>query len=264
MPTATKPLEDYRVLITRPRAQADRLKNLIIANGGIPVSYPVFDIVSQAGSESMDSALKQLGNVALIIIVSIHAARSLAATCQQLGIGIPTGTKVAAIGPATAKCLVTQGIPVDIQPVGSIDSEGLLASLANVDLKDRSVIIFRGQNGREFLGESLRSNGAKVIQLESYQRQLNPDPIQPSLNYWLCGERQILIASSVAIIKGVLDKVGSADHNRVKSCPLVVFSERIANACRELGFVGAITIAARPDDKSVVEAAINYVGLSQG
>ena len=259
----TSTLSHCRVLITRPGEQGARLAKLITSHGGTAIVYPVFNIVTESAGSTMQQAIDQLADVDLVIIVSVHAAHSVAAACQSQEIQFPATTKVAAIGPATTDYLAAHGIRVDLFPLDTINSEGLLKKLQKIELMGKKILIFRGQSGRELLAQTLRARGASVIQVQSYQRQLNPEPIKPVLDSWLSHGRQLLIISSVAIARGLVEKVDSTYRQKLMAQTIAVFSERIGVACRNIGFTGNVLVAEQPNDRGVLDAALQHVQSSQ-
>jgi uroporphyrinogen-III synthase len=55
-------------------------------------------------------------------------------------------------------------------PDENFDSEGLLATEEMNDIKNKKIVIFRGEGGRETLAETLRARGAEVTYAECYTR----------------------------------------------------------------------------------------------
>ena len=75
----------------------------------------------------------------------------------------PAGLIAFAPGPGTAEALADAGIANVRIPATTFDSDGLLAlpELASTS-QGKRVLIFRGDGGREQLGDTLRARGAEV------------------------------------------------------------------------------------------------------
>jgi uroporphyrinogen-III synthase len=73
-------------------------------------------------------------------------------------------------GPGTAEALADVGIGEARVPTASYDTEGLLALSEFSAPRGKRVLIFRGENGREALGEALRARGAAVDYVPCYRR----------------------------------------------------------------------------------------------
>ena len=105
-----------RVIVTRPRAQAEPLLTAVLAEGFEAVACPVID------TESIGDGPIEVSGYDWVIVTSVNGAAELAA--RQLG-ELP---RVAAVGETTAAALTAHGIAVDFVP-SLASQEGLLAEL---------------------------------------------------------------------------------------------------------------------------------------
>jgi uroporphyrinogen III methyltransferase/synthase len=78
------------------------------------------------------------------------------------------GIKICCIGPATARQIEDKGIKVDLVPEQFI-AEGILQSFAAMDLKGRKILIPRAAKARDILPEGLKTLGASVDVVTTYQ-----------------------------------------------------------------------------------------------
>jgi len=83
---------------------------------------------------------------------------------------LPPKLKIATVGQGSAKALRESGVANVIAPAERFDSEGLLALPELQDVAGWRVMIFRGDGGRELLGDTLRARGATVEYAACYQR----------------------------------------------------------------------------------------------
>lgn len=249
-------LSGYAVLVTRPAESSKNLIELINAEGGTAIEFPVIKIVSMAGNDSMRAAISDLGNLDLAVFVSVHAARSFAAAIDQHGAHTPGGLKIAAVGPTTASELDSRGYSVDYLPEKAASSEGLIEKLARQDLSGQSAVIFRGQSGRKRLSQYLRDAGAIVTEVESYRRLPNPESLDTVLSAWLDRPNKLLTVTSVEIMQRFIEKVPVKSRGLVFDSDVAVLSERIATACEEAGFSARIRVADTSDDRGLVRALV--------
>ena len=249
-------LSGYAVLVTRPAESSKSLIEMINAEGGTAFEFPVITIESLAGHDAMRAAISNLDNIDLAVFVSVHAARSFALAMDQHMMRTPAGLKIATIGPTTAAELNSHGYSVDYLPEKSASSEGLVEKLKDRDLFEQSVVIFRGQSGREHLSEYLRHAGASVIEIESYRRLPNPESQDTVLSNWLDRPNRLLTLTSVEIMQRFIEKVPVKFRGLVFDTDVAALSERIASACTDAGFSARIRVADSTDDRGLVRALI--------
>jgi uroporphyrinogen-III synthase len=96
---------------------------------------------------------------------------------KKSGIALPKTSRCFSIGEGTANLFKSLFLNHNIYyPLSSLaqNSEGLL-KLPEFDfMAGRKVFIFRGDSGRDFLADELRSRGAVVEIVNCYERQINP------------------------------------------------------------------------------------------
>jgi uroporphyrinogen-III synthase len=109
-------LTDVRVVVTRPRAQADELAALLRERGFEPVLCPVIEI------ETIDDGPIDVSEYDWVIVTSANGAAELA---RRVSGDLP---RVAAVGKATATALSEHGLTADFVPSRS-SQEGLLEEL---------------------------------------------------------------------------------------------------------------------------------------
>ena len=81
------------------------------------------------------------------------------------------GLTIAAIGPGTARALLSHGIKADIVPDRSI-AEALVEALAELPVE--RALIARAEEGRDVLPDALRARGAEVDLLALYRTVAEP------------------------------------------------------------------------------------------
>jgi len=153
---------------------------------------PLIEIAPPRHPEAVQAAWAGLGGRGLVVFVSSNAvARFFAA--RPAGVGWPKGLLAAAPGPGTAESLRTQGVPTSaiVAPAADapqLDSESLWQQLERHDWHGRSVLVVRGDGGRDWLVERLAEAGARVDAVAAYRR-LAPD---------LSAEERRLVAAAFA------------------------------------------------------------------
>ena len=225
------PLDGLNIVITRPREQAVELTRRIEQLGGKPLLFPLLEITAVHDGQALHEQISRLRQADIAIFISPNAVRyGMAAMCAAGE--VPSSLKIATVGQGSAKALHELGITRVIAPTERFDSEGLLALEELQNVAGTHVVIFRGDGGRELLGDMLRARGAKVEYVTCYLRS---KPALDSGVLLAAGPDAITVTSSEALshLWEMLDEPG---RTRFAGMPLFVPHERIANAARRQGW----------------------------
>ncbi len=186
--TNDTPLTGLKIAITRPRDQAVQLARRIEQAGGIPLLFPLLDIAAVQDTRVLSEQISRLGQFDLAIFISPNAVHYGMAAIRAAGVTLPASLslnvgrasarhvglkpdlQIATVGQGSAKALRESGVTNVIVPTERFDSEGLLALPELQDVTGWRVMIFRGDGGRELLGDTLRARGATVEYAACYQR----------------------------------------------------------------------------------------------
>jgi uroporphyrinogen-III synthase len=160
------PLRGAGILITRPARQAAGLAQKIAALGGRAVVFPAIAILPPGDPAPLACAHAALADYDIAIFVSANAAEYGAPDPRRW----PATLAVFAPGPGTAEALAAVGIGGARVPATTFDSDGLLALPELERPAGKRVLIFRGDGGREQLGDALRARGARVDHVSCYRR----------------------------------------------------------------------------------------------
>jgi uroporphyrinogen III methyltransferase/synthase len=163
------PLFGQRILITRAREQAAELAAPLRALGAETLELPAIEIQDPEDWSRLDEAARSAGGYDWIIFTSANGVRKfmerMAAT--QADIRALAGTKLCAIGPATAAELRRRLLHVDKVP-REYRAEGMLEAFAGETLTGKRVLIPRAKVARDLLPDELRKRGATVDVVEAY------------------------------------------------------------------------------------------------
>lgn len=159
-----------RILVTRPRQQADQFVERLKTAGFEPICFPVIEIRPMQDTVRLDRALKQLHSYAWIVFTSINGVE---AVFDRLPAGARP-PKIAAIGPKTAEALKRRGVPVDFVPDEYV-AESILPGLG--DLKGKRVLLTRAEIARKALPEAIVKAGGFADEIAVYQTlPAQPEP----------------------------------------------------------------------------------------
>lgn len=248
-----QPLSNVRVLITRPAAQAQRLAQLIERAGGEAIHFPALEIAAPLDSTALKRVLADIARFDIAIFISPNAVAYGLAHLKE-HVGLPPHLTIAAIGRGTAKALVETGVTKIIVPPDGSDSETLLALPQLIDVTGKRIVIFRGEGGRELLGDALRARGAEVAYAECYRRvrpATDAAPLAARLN---AGNLDIVTVTSVETLHNLHDMLDPPSRERLRRLPIVVVGGRQAEACRALGWAREPVVARGASDEAILAA----------
>lgn len=226
------------ILVTRPAARAGGLSRLIGEAGGEPVTFPALEIISISDNLPHQKSINGKNVIRpaphFIIFVSPTAVAQGHAAIPREWLA---RAGVAAVGTATAIALRECGVQHVIAPEGQADSEALAALppfQASV-LAGREVLIVRGQGGREWLADTLRSRGARVDYFECYRRARPQADAASLLARWQSGGIAAVTVTSAEALDNLAVILGNAGAALLRATPMFVVHERIAARARTLG-----------------------------
>ena len=169
-----KPLENKRILVTRPRAQAAELCDKLAAHGALPIVFPTIEIAPLDDYTALDRAIRHLAQYQWIIFTSVNGVKAFWDRLDVIGGGITPTMRVAAIGPATASALQAHDVTVTLIPDEYV-AEAIIESIGAV--QGQRILLPRADIARETLAVELQQRGALVDEISAYRTlPAQPDP----------------------------------------------------------------------------------------
>lgn len=246
-PRGRGPLDGVGVIVTRPQRQAAGFAAKIAALGGAPIVWPAIVILPPLDGERLARAHATLDDYDIAVFVSANAvefgARSAGAWPAKIVTFAP--------GPGTAEALAAVGIANARVPTKSWDSEGLLELPELRDVTGKRIVIFRGEGGREFLGNSLRARGGSVDHVTCYRRVAPQAGADGLIEAMRDGRANALTLTSAEGLDNLVAALGPAGCALLAELPVFAAHPRIAERVREHGL-------------SAVECAGGDAGLLAG
>jgi uroporphyrinogen III methyltransferase / synthase len=186
-------LTGKRVLITRPRAQAEEFADALIAEGAQPIFFPVIQIIPPDDFSALDFAIRNLDQYDWLMLTSVHGVEALFKRLETLGINrIPSRMQVAAVGSRTARCLSERGVWVEHVPDEYIP-EAMLPGLGK-NIYGKRFLFPQSNLARTVLADEIRFAGGLVTEVVAY-RNVVSDPDISEINDLLAGVDMITFTS---------------------------------------------------------------------
>ncbi|HTV53344.1 MAG TPA: uroporphyrinogen-III C-methyltransferase [Terriglobia bacterium] len=167
------PLFGKRIVITRPREQAEPLREALAERGALPIEMPMIEIRDPDSWGPLDDAIRRLEQFDYLLVTSVNGARKFLARLAASGRDVRDlkGIEIGAIGPATAAELARSGLRADFVPA-EYRAEGLVEILSERELQGKSFLIPRARVARDLVPRALRERGARVEVIEAYRTEM--------------------------------------------------------------------------------------------
>lgn len=236
-----------QLIVTRPQQQALSWLAALSQQGVNAMALPLIEIGAALSAEPVTQAWHDIDGYSVVMFVSANAAQRFFAA-RPPGADWPARTRAASTGPGTTAALMASGLSAAqvVQPdplAARFDSEALWSSLSNEDWQDARVLVVRGDDGRDWLGERWRERGASVQFVSAYRRQL---PQWSDAEHRLCDQAIVhphqvvwLFSSSEAVAN--LQTLRPAAHWGASMA--LATHPRIGEATRSAGFAQVHIVA---------------------
>ena len=249
------PLQGRRIVVTRPRDQADDLARALQERGADVILAPVIRIEVEPDLEPLRAALATSPPYRWVVFTSQNAAQVV---CDRLDAwGTTLGeTPVAAIGPATAAALQRRGVRPALVSAEHM-AEALLRDLvAQGDLRGARVLLPTAREGRDVLPLGLRGAGATVDVIPVYRTVGARGDYGRTLAMMIpTGSIDAVTFTSSSAVRHFVDLVGRDAATAPRFVTAVIGPVTAATA-RELGVVGSEFLEAAPYTIPVLVAAL--------
>lgn len=178
-----------------------------------------------------------------VIFISANAIKYGVPIFQQHFLAMNPHPRAWVMGAMTQNQLEGIFPTINIPKTGN-DSEALLAepAFASAHRNTRTVLIFKGEGGREILAPTLRARGAQVIEIAVYRRLSSPYLIDIVRQRWAqnAAPEGLIVLSNLALstLHSMLALIPARNDTllRLRDCPLFVHHWKIRDQAIEWGF----------------------------
>ncbi len=254
-------LSGQLIVNTRPLHQQKGLTEGLRNEGAEVLLCPAIEIVAAPQTAMHRELAGTLHHYSLLIFVSANAVDYAFRFLRPDE--FPRQIKIAAVGEGTQRTALQYLPDREHQIVRgqTSNSEGLLDTDALRSVDGDRVLIFRGQSGRNLLGDELSSRGASVDYCEVYRRQppkklcgeLTKADVHPSLFLFTSNE-------------GMNNFVGLAPESLrpgLLATPWLLISERMRESAQQLGHNAEIIIAGDASESGILRSVCEWVSLKK-
>ena len=236
-----KVLNGRNILVTRPEEQAFEFASKLIAEGANIYLLPAIKITPPVDFAEIDNSLEKLAEYDWIIFTSTNAVRYFVERLQLLHLfgNVLQGSKIAAVGPATALMLEKEGIQVDyISPVHT--SEYMASNLEEV--AGKKILVPTTDINKGKLRQVLNERGAEINELAFYNTRKNDISDDYILQTFRSGIDMITFTSSSSV-EAIVELV-SPFQIPLDKFPVACIGPHTADTAREHGL--KVEVIAKP------------------
>lgn len=255
------PLAGRRILVTRAVDQAGNLSKGLEDLGAEPIEVPTLGFSLPEDPSPLIACLRQLGTYDWLIFTSSIAVRFVLHSAWSLGrvsVGQIKG-KFAAVGPATARQIVSEGFRVDFIPDKYV-AESLVDGFPE-DVKGKRILLARSALARDVIPDAFRAAGAIIDAPEAYRNVL-PESAPDVLKQALAAPIDAVTFTSSSTVKHLAEAAQKAEVAfPFAGIPAISIGPVTSQTLREHGWEPAAE--ADPHDISaLVEAVERVLGRS--
>ena len=249
------PLHARHIVVTRPAGQASHLAEALRDLGAHPILFPVLTILDIENTKPLLDIALRLEEFQIAIFVSPNAVNK-ALNVILAHRAWPASLLAATIGESSEAELTQHGILNVLAPRGRFDSEALLELPELSEVQGNRIVIFRGDGGRELLGETLAERGADVSHVACYRRGRPTQDAAVLLKHWEDGKLDAFTVTSSEGLRNLYDMVGKLGQAWLRKTPLFVPHARIAAQAQALGL--GLVHQTGSGDVGLIEGLIDY------
>lgn len=249
-------MPDWRVVVTRPLADAGQLARDLVEEGLVPTVLPLIEVAPAEATEPLVHAWRSLPDYLAVMFVSANAVQYFFSH-RPPGMAVfnaqaMSQTRAWATGPGTVKALLRHGaelpwIEAPAQESGRFDSDALWERVRGRVQAGNRVLIVRGAEGadsteaapargvgRDWLADQLAQVGALVDFVVAYQRQVPAwTPQQLAQARQAATDGSVWLFSSAQALANLRCLLPGQDWSAARA---VATHPRIAAAVRNAGF----------------------------
>lgn len=203
-----RPLFGRRIIVTRAEGQASALTGPLEELGARVDEFPVIKFSPAPDTGPIDAAIASLAGFDWIVFTSANGVERFVLRLEQLGMDLRAmgGSKLAAIGPKTARALLDLRLRVDYVPSEYV-AEAVVEQFP-ADVRGRRVLIPRALEAREELPAGLRERGAEVVVAPVY-RTVMDDSRSAELRERLAdGSVDVITFTSASTVRFFFEQIG--------------------------------------------------------
>lgn len=253
-----KILENLHILITKNVDASSFLYTQIKNAGGTPILFPTIKIVPLINQDLLQQEIADLNQTDIVIFISPNAVNYAFPLIQQYWPQIPSQLIIVGPGSGTSEALAKFNFHHCIYPKDEFNSEALLKLPALQSIKNKNIIIFKGEGGREILKQGLEKKGAIVTEINVYKRVCPDISHESFLPTWQKHGLDIIICTSENSLLNLKQMVGDSGLPWLQQQLFLLSSPRLCSIANNLGFNRQHLLAKNATDEALLARLRNW------
>lgn len=245
-----KPLFGRRLLLPRPRAQAEATAREVRIRGAAPRVAPAIEIGDPDDPAALEAALLRAASYDWVVFTSSNGVERAFAALRRLGkdARVFGAAKIAVIGPRTRARLAEFGVVADLEPESYV-AESLVSALAPGLRAGNKALLLRAAAARDVVPVALRELGVEVDVVAAYRTR----PVEGEARVLLdrgVEEADAILLTSSSMVDSLVDALGNDAARRLSGKVLA-----------SIGPITSGTLRARGLEPSVEATSYTVPGL---
>ncbi len=251
-------LDGRGVAVTRGKGGDDPLSTRLRELGATVLEVPAIAVAPPASWDELDAALAEADRFDWIAFASATAVDACLSRIVALGLPPPpVGTRLAAVGKATARRLHERLREPDLVPEHATGAA--LAEAMAPHVRGRRVLVPRAAEGRHELLDGLAGAGAEVVEATAYRTvPASPALVAPLGDAILDGRVDAVAFASPSAVRSVVAAMGPRAE-LLSRCALAAIGPTTAAAIAEVG-LRATVVPAESTAAGLADAIAAHLG----
>jgi uroporphyrinogen-III synthase len=244
------------ILVPRPDRQGEPLAERLRALGARADLRPTIDFAPPTDPSPVRAALDRIGGYERIVFTSANGVRFFLEAYERVQGGSPLRSRLAAVGPATARALELHGYESDL--IGAEGhAEGLARALVRDGVKGETILLVGPERGSDTLPDGLRAAGA-IIDAVAFYRTVAAAGAAGVAADVASGSYDGVVFTSPSTLRCLLEAAGEGRERVVLALDRMarVAIGPVTASALEDAMIPAAAVAASPDLDGVVAAVV--------
>jgi uroporphyrinogen III methyltransferase/synthase len=244
-PAKTAPLAGKQILVTRSRQQASTLVERLALEGASPLVLPAIEIAAQVDHVAFKASVVRLiaRQYDWAVFTSANAVERYLDALTEHEASLDSrsfaGSRIAAIGPATADALRGRGLIADLVPAEALAEQLAAAIVEQGAGPPGRVLLPRALGGREVLPNTLRAAGATVDEVTLYFAAPPAEAPSEIVATIRSGAVDIVTFTSSSTVRNLVEALGG-DLSGLEATVVAAIGPATAATAEECGLSPAV------------------------